>query len=353
MQEAPIVLSSEAYRRTVLRYASLLRTYGGRRGFPSLDECAIMRPVQAELSIVIVNWNTCDLLRECLSSIYSAPCGIPIEVFVVDNASSDGSAEMVDAEFPQVRLIRNTENVGYSRANNAAIELAQAPNVLLLNSDAMVEPSALAQTVALLRCDDSIGALGCRLVGDDGEPQLSYRCRYPSGPDVGNSGSALPGGLVECASVWGAYQLVKRETIEQVGTLDEDFFMFYEDVDWCWRMHDSGWKIAYDPSHSVRHVSRASCDRVPSAIHCERVVEGEALLHRKHHTTEEHCRWLRRRLFHYGWRCFWYRVGSFLVPTERLAGKLTRSRAYYGKLKRLAAASRSPSLASNGQRVRQ
>ncbi len=277
-----------------------------------------------DLSVIIVNWNTRDLLRDCLASVFSKPVDLDFEVFVVDNDSSDGSPEMVQGDFPKARLIRSGGNIGFARANNLAISQSDAPNILLLNSDTVIQPQVMAETLALLRGDPGIGTLGCKLVGLDGTPQDSFCFDYPSGPRVGGPDDILPGGLIECAQVWGAYQLVKREVIDQVGMLDEDFFMFYEDVDWCWRIHDAGWKIAYDPNHSITHVMRASCKKAPSGDHHRRMVISEGLLYWKHHQNGDFSAWRRRRMIHYGVCMSEYWLATRLVGSEKLRAKLEK-----------------------------
>ena len=288
-----------------------------------------------DLCVIIVNWNTRDLLRDCLASVFSKPIDLDFEVFVVDNDSSDSSAEMVEAEFPRAKLIRSGGNIGFARANNIAIRQSDAPNILLLNSDTVIDPQVMVDTLALLRGDHRIGTLGCRLIGLDGLTQDSYCFDYPSGPRVGGPDKFLPGGLIECAQVWGAYQLVKREVIDHVGMLDEDFFMFYEDVDWCWRMHDAGWKIAYDPNHSITHVMRASCKKAPSGDHHRRMVISEGLLYWKHHPGGDFAAWRRRRLAHYGLCMSEYWLARRFVRSERVESKLEKHQACYQATKAL------------------
>lgn len=288
-----------------------------------------------DLSVIIVNWNTQDLLRNCLTSVFSKPIELDFELFVVDNDSSDGSPNMVEREFPQVRLIRSGGNIGFSRANNLAMRQSSSTSFLLLNSDTVIDPQVMVETLRLLRSDSSIGTLGCKLIGLDSRVQDSYFHDYPSGPRVGSPGVVREDGLIECAQVWGAYQLVKREVIDQVGLLDEDFFMFYEDVDWCWRMHDAGWKIVYDPNHSITHVMRASCKNAPSGEHYRRMVTSEGLLYWKHHPNGDFSAWRRRRLWHYGGCLAEYWLATRVVRSEKLMSKLEKHSACYQATKAL------------------
>ncbi|HOK54514.1 MAG TPA: glycosyltransferase family 2 protein [Armatimonadota bacterium] len=272
--------------------------------------------IQQDLSIIIVNWNTKNELRACLSSLYSKPSELALEVIVVDNASSDGSADMVEQEYPQVILIRNSENVGYARANNLGIRRSSSQNVLLLNSDTIVNPDVMKETLELLRSDSKIGVLGCKLIGTDGKIQESFNHQYPFGPTVGNPGTIPEDGLVECALVWGAYMMVKREAIDQVGMLDDDFFMFYEDVEWCWRMYDAGWKIVYDTNHSIKHLCRASCGQVKPRDIDQYLFISEKIMYKKRLPYPRYKVWWRKR-FLYHIRCIaWYSLLSMITRSE-------------------------------------
>ena len=287
-----------------------------------------------ELSIVIVNWNTRALLRDCLDSLYSAPCQTRFDTWVVDNGSQDGSAQMVRADFPQVQLIASPENVGYARANNLGMRQCQGSTVLLLNSDTVVEPKVLDVTMGKLWSRPAIGALGCQLTGIDGKPQGSYDTRYPAkGPVIGERGVEDEEGLINCAYVWGAYLMVKRAVIDQVGVLDEHFFMFYEDVDWCWRMTEAGWQVVHYPHCEIKHLSRASCKQADPGQISYWLCYSEYLLYRKHHDDE--ARWLRRRLVQHTASAWQYRVLSLCLP--RLRPKLVRHRAYAQALRSVGA----------------
>lgn len=288
---------------------------------------------QLALSVIIVNWNTRELLRNCLRSVYSEPCGVSFETFVVDNASSDGSADMVRAEFSQVQLIANEENLGYSRANNLAMRRAAGENMLLLNSDTVVEPRQFSATIGLLHSDPKIGALGCRLVGIDGAEQVSHHFSYLRGYAAGDSDRQLENGLIECAHVWGAYLLVKHEVVEHVGMLDEDFFIFHEDTDWCWRMHDAGWKIVYDPNHTITHVCRASCRRIDDARQGRRLLAAAITLRSKHIPGFSFHSWRRARLFHHKWRHLRFAIKGFCGRSEDVLEKSREHAASYRTLK--------------------
>ncbi len=281
-----------------------------------------------DLGIVILNWNTRDLLRACLRSVYASRGGITFQVCVVDNASSDDSAAMVKAEFPQALLIQNPVNGGYAAGNNLGLralgfgphplpppplpspgpqvqergEGGEAPRyALLLNPDTVLPETALADMVSYMDDRPRCGAAGPKLVLPDG--RLDLACRRSLGFDafvyrlLGLS-RLFPGsrrfGLynltyldpdVETAvgSVVGAFMQVRREAIAQAGLLDEAFWMYGEDLDWAFAMHQAGWEVRYNPRVTVLHVKRAA-SRMSSRA---QIAFQEAMLYfyRKHYAA--------------------------------------------------------------------
>jgi hypothetical protein len=240
-----------------------------------------------DLGIVIVNWNTRDLLRECLRTVYASTGDFRCRVVVVDNASTDGSAAMVAAEFPQAHLIASDDNLGYPKGNNVGLRAlgygddhvaADAPRyALLLNPDTEVPSSALCDMVRFMDAHPEVGAAGPKLVLPDGT--LDKACRrgfptplvsiyhymglaklFPRNRTFGRYNMTFLDEDVETEvdSVVGAYMQVRREAIAQVGLLDETFFMYGEDLDWAFRIKSRGWKILYHPRVTVKHVKRAA-----------------------------------------------------------------------------------------------
>lgn len=232
------------------------------------------------LSICIVNWNTRDLLRACLDSIYRYPPPEPFEVIVVDNASADGSADMVRTEFPQVRLIANAENCGYAHGNNQAMAQAQGEFLLLLNPDTEMHPDTLTKALVFMRSHPEVGAIGAKQLFPDGTVQLSLRgfptpCNlfyelaglarlFPRSPRFGgyrmrwfNYDRPL-----EVDQPMGTFLMVRRAVWEQIGQMDESFPLFFNDVDWCYRIHQAGWKIMFVPSVVITHHGGASTRQV-------------------------------------------------------------------------------------------
>ena len=248
-----------------------------------------------DLGIIIVNWNTRDLLRRCLTSVFLSEGDFSYSVIVVDNASGDGSALMVEREFPQVDLIANAENVGYPRANNIGLRHlgfrgpkdvdASAPRyALLLNPDTEVPHRALLRMIQFMDSRPDIGVAGPKLVLTDGS--LDKACRrgfptplvsfyhysgltrlFPRNQRFGryNMTFADEDQELEVDSVVGAYMQVRRAAIERAGLLDESFFMYGEDLDWAFRLKQAGYKVWYYPAVTVRHVKRAASSQSPKA----------------------------------------------------------------------------------------
>lgn len=234
---------------------------------------------QPTLSIIILNWNGCDLLRDCLRSVQDnvrmfQPADV--ETFVVDNASTDGSVEMVRAAFREVRLIVNAENLGFARANNVGIVASRGRYALLLNNDTVVPTGALAGLVAFMEAHPDAGAVGPQLLGPDGaaqpyafggDPTLGYLLRR--GINRLLFGRPLHDWATNVIQpvdwVSGACLLVRRAAIDRAGLLDEQIFMYFEDNDWCLRIRRAGWRVYYDPQIAITHIGGQSLAHNPAA----------------------------------------------------------------------------------------
>lgn len=234
-----------------------------------------------DLSIVIVSWNTRELLRSCLTSIRAKTQGIIYEILVVDNASTDGSAAMVLENFSEAVLMQNNEeNLGFARANNQAFHRSRGRYILLLNPDTIVLDNALGQMVALADAEPQIGALGCKILTIDGG--IDFRCarrfpslltelfsrtrlskRFPYHPLFGRflMGDWDHNSSREVECLVGSCMMVRREVIEQVGLLDEDFFMYGEDIEWCYRIKKTGWRIFYHSEPQIIHIGSRSTEQ--------------------------------------------------------------------------------------------
>lgn len=230
----------------------------------------------ATLSVIIVSYNVLDLLRGCLASAYASR-GVNPEVWVVDNCSSDGSASMVAREFPQARLLESPRNGGYAYANNLALPQAQGDYLLLLNPDTVLPADALVEMVAFMERRPDLGMAGPKLVREDGSLDLACRRSFPS-PAVSfyrmiglskrfpqsrlfgryNLTYLDPDQEAEVDSVVGAFMMVRRQALDQVGLLDEAFFLYGEDLDWAIRIKRAGWKVVYNPRVVVLHRKASS-----------------------------------------------------------------------------------------------
>jgi N-acetylglucosaminyl-diphospho-decaprenol L-rhamnosyltransferase len=259
------------------------------------------------LSIIIVNWNTRDLLAACLESVAAEIARMgegEAETFVVDNASTDGSPEMVRERFPWVRLIENTENVGFARANNQALRVAQGRYVLLLNSDTEVRPGALATLIAVLESHPEAGAAGPRVLNPDGTLQNSYGS-LPTvydeiiGPywsdfflkpwgGIGrwlSTRSFQSGTPIAVDRVSFACTLIRREALDQIGLLDESFEFYSEDYDWFRRLRDANWTALFCPqAEIVHHWGGSSRQRNEWAM--RRLYRSKRRYFAKHHGTK-------------------------------------------------------------------
>jgi asparagine synthase (glutamine-hydrolysing) len=234
--------------------------------------------VDRDLSVIVVNWNTRERLRDCLASIERHLPRVDHEVIVVDNASSDGSPEMVEGEFPGVRLIRNDRNVGFGRANNQAMASAAGRWLLLLNSDTVLVDDSVDGLFERVQREPDLGIAHCRLNFPDGRLQhTAYR--FPSlglalVEDLGlyklmpkaKAGPLLLSGYWHYAEerdvdwVAGAFMLLPRGVYAETGGFDERLFMYGEDMEWCYRIREQGWRIRYYPGASITHYDHASAD---------------------------------------------------------------------------------------------
>jgi GT2 family glycosyltransferase len=248
------------------------------------------------LSIVVVNRNTRELLDGCLGSIVSLVADIPMEVFVVDNGSSDGSQRMVRERYPAVRLLELGSNFGFAAANNRALVLSAGKYCLLLNSDTVVTSGAVEAVVTYLEKNGEVGIAGLQLLNADGSRQNSI-ANFPSLlTELFNksllrrlSPGRYPGkersypGPIDVESVIGACLFVRRKTMEQVGMLDEEYFFYLEETDWCLRVRKAGWRVIHYPGASIYHLQGMSVEGVSVRARIE-YFRSRYLFFRKHHS---------------------------------------------------------------------
>lgn len=232
---------------------------------------------RSDLSIVIANYNTKDDLENCLLSIYKSEQNISYEVWVVDNNSPDESSEVVERKFPAARLIRNPANLGFSKANNLALKEIKSDFVLLLNPDTIVSDHVFDKTIEFLKKTPEAGMATCKLIKRDGTLDLACRRSFPSSFDGFCRATGLSklfpkshlfarynltfldeNQVNEVEAINGAFMMVRGVAIRDVGLLDERFFMYMEDLDWCYRFKQKGWKVYYIPEPRVIHLKGSS-----------------------------------------------------------------------------------------------
>ena len=229
-----------------------------------------------DVSIVIVSFNTRDVTRQCLEHVHAHATGVRHEVLVVDNASADGSADMVAAEFPSVQLIRLEENRGFAGGNNPAMKIARGRYILLLNSDAFLAAGVLEKTIQYLDDHSGIGVLGCKLTDPDGTMQPSARmlpgplnkilhitglaARFPGSKFFGRVDYTWWDHSEPKSVGWvvGAYFMIRRETMETIGVLDDRYFLYFEEIDYCLSARRAGWDVVFFPYASVIHLGGQS-----------------------------------------------------------------------------------------------
>jgi GT2 family glycosyltransferase len=229
-----------------------------------------------DLSVIIVNWNTSGLLYNCLDSLKKGVHKYSMEVFVVDNGSTDGSQNMVKKHFSQVILIENLTNAGFARANNQALNKARGRYCLLLNSDTVVRDNSLDGLIDLMESDKRIGMAGLQLLNKDDTFQNSIANTPTLLTELTNKSllrrlfpkkypgkEYRPSEPVEVESLVGACFMVRADTIKDVGLLDEDYFFFLEETDWCVRARKKSWKVMFHPDLFIYHLQGGSAEKVP------------------------------------------------------------------------------------------
>lgn len=252
-----------------------------------------------DVSIIIVNWNTRDILRDCLRSVYDQTQDISFEVIVVDNASNDSSPAMIKTQFPQVILVENLKNKGFAAANNQGMTVAKGRYVLLLNSDTVVLDNAVAKTVAFADSHSEAAVIGCRVLNPNRTLQPTcfmfpfllniflgstylYKL-FPKSKFFGREQMTWwdRSNVMGVDVVTGCFMLVRRKALEQIGSMDERFFMYGEETDWCYRFKKAGWKILFTPDAEIIHLGGASTEQVKPEMTLQ--LRGSILLFIKKH----------------------------------------------------------------------
>jgi N-acetylglucosaminyl-diphospho-decaprenol L-rhamnosyltransferase len=255
------------------------------------------------LSVVIVNYNTAHLLTEMFSSLQAAAGGLQLNCIVVDNASRDDSAAFIRRNFPEVRLITNSANVGFGRANNLALPYLVGKYVLLLNTDAFVSSDTLSKSIAYMNDHPSCGILGVKLVNGDGVLQPCARSfptpwklfllrtglsRFLASSRRFDDMAEDHASVRPCDWVPGCYYLIRRQVIDQIGLFDPRYFLYYEEVDHCLAAKRAGWDVVFYPDTTVIHIGGESAKSEGELTQSGRQIdtlriESELLYFRKNH----------------------------------------------------------------------
>jgi GT2 family glycosyltransferase len=275
----------------------------------SSNESAIQRSsahsqehsTKVQLSIVIVTWNNVRIIRECLRSLEMLHTHSSAEIIVVDNASSDGTPDLVEREFASVRLIRNERNMGFAGGNNIGIRLSSGEYVCLVNSDVVVSEGCIENLAQYMGDHPDIGLLGPKMILSNGSVGQSCM-RFPTVSNWLWRALALDA-MFRKSQTFGAYLMtyfrydrvadvevltgwfwmVRRKAMEQVGLLDERFFMYGEDIDWCKRFHEAGWRIVFYPEAVALHYCGASSSKMPTRFYIE-MTRANLEYCRRHHS---------------------------------------------------------------------
>lgn len=252
------------------------------------------------LSIIIVNYNAGRVLKECIDSIYKESITTPFDIWVVDNNSQDDSITMIKEYFPQVNVIENKENVGFARANNQVIAKCTGDYILILNPDTLILQNAPEKIVNFMGENPTVGICGCKVLNEDRTLQLACRRSIPT-PHVAffrfsglsrlfpnskitakyNLTYLDPNKAHEVDAVSGAFLMIRRKVVDNIGMLDERFFMYGEELDWCLRTKKAGWKVMYYPDAEIIHY-KGECSKTNSRKATFEFYRSMYLFHKKH-----------------------------------------------------------------------
>jgi len=225
-----------------------------------------------EISVIIVNYNVKEFLEQSLVSVQKALKKIRSEIIVIDNASTDGSVEFLKKRFPKVKLIENKENLGFARSSNLGMKQAKGAYLAILNPDTIVQEDTFSKMLKFFQENPDTGMLGCKILNPDGTLQLACRRSFPtpwvaftklSGLSHLFSKSKLfgkynltyldPDLSYEVEAISGSFMMIQKQVLKDVGYLDEEFFLYGEDLDWCFRIREGGWKVRYFPGTKIIH----------------------------------------------------------------------------------------------------
>lgn len=257
----------------------------------------------SDISVILVSYNTINMTRKALSHLFASSHNLEMNVYIIDNASKDNSAETLRSEYPDITLIENNQNVGFGRANNQALPYINSRYVLLLNTDAFVEQDTISKTVAYMDANPKCGILGVKLFGSDGKLQPSCRFfptpwntffnrtglnRIFTGVKMVDDMTWDHASVRECDWVPGCYFLIRKEVIDQVGLFDPRYFLYFEELDLCFAAKRADWHVTYFPYTSVVHIGGESAKSEGKLTSTGRQInalqiESELLYYRKNY----------------------------------------------------------------------
>lgn len=276
---------------------------------------------QCDLSVIIVNYNTAELLAICLRSI-EADAPRKTEIVVVDNASRDNSVKLVRKDFPKVYLIANKNNVGFAKANNQAVKVTTGRYLYFLNPDTELKPGALQAMRNFMDSHPDIGLAGTRIVNPDGSPQPSVETHYPGERSAKNDLIDLKG---EIAWVLGASMIMRRNLFNELRGFDEAFFLYGEEQDLCLRVRKAGFPIGYIPDAVVVHWGGQSETGVPSVQVWNKKLDAEFVFYHKHYSNKAIKRIRLKNIIQALWRILTIRITIGLLSNkERSRQKLEK-----------------------------
>ena len=281
-----------------------------------------------DISIIIISWNAKEYLLRCLNSIKKSKILIKHEIIVLDNASEDGSQDIVENLFPEIKLIKSEINLGFAKANNVAIKESKAPYVCLINSDVEIDAGCIDKLYEYIQKNSSIGILGPKVLNKDGSLQKSFR----NAPNIRNSlARALAIDSLQVLLrrnneeqsipkkvdvLTGCFWLIRREALEQIGLLDESFFIYGEDLDLCKRMWEGGWSVIYYPWVEIIHWGGASSSNAPIDFYIEQQ-RTNFQYWKKHHSKAQQNLFICIAIIHHIIRIFCEIIWFLLFPKTR------------------------------------
>ncbi len=290
-----------------------------------------------DISVIIVTYQTADLIIPCLESVFGNR-GCDFEVHIVDNASTDQTLDFIRQGFPDVHLIANTSNRGFSAANNQALRNCRGEFILFLNPDTQVKPDTFTRSLAYMRKVPHVGLGGPKILNPDGSLQESISYRYP-GEKYGKKNLPPMKGTIAC--VLGAAMVARREAIDGIGGFDEDFFLYGEDEDLCLRIRKTGWEIGFIEEAVVVHLGGYSERTTVSAEKWRKKVRAEYLFYTKHYRPETIARIRRMERMKARWRLLSL---AFTLPfannKDRIQEKMSRYGVILEETRRVSSADR-------------